>query len=47
MKSDKDKVYTKIVELEEIYNFVVHHFFCLNASLGQTIIEIMSKFISN
>jgi hypothetical protein len=26
MKSDKDKVYMKIVELEEIYNFVVHHF---------------------
>jgi hypothetical protein len=26
MKSDEDKVYIKIVELEEIYNFVVHHF---------------------
>jgi hypothetical protein len=26
MKSDEDKVYMKIVELEEIYNFVVHHF---------------------
>jgi hypothetical protein len=35
MKSDEDKVYMKIVELEEIYNFVVHHFFCLNKSLGQ------------
>jgi hypothetical protein len=27
MKSDEDKVYMKIVELEEIYNFVVHQFF--------------------
>ncbi|PWZ09554.1 hypothetical protein Zm00014a_035333 [Zea mays] len=27
MKSDEDKVYMKIVELEEIYNFVVHHIF--------------------
>ncbi|PWZ33793.1 hypothetical protein Zm00014a_026452 [Zea mays] len=27
MKSDEDKVYIKIVELEEIYNFVVHHIF--------------------
>jgi hypothetical protein len=35
MKSDEDKVYIKIVELEEIYNFVVHHIFCLNISLGQ------------
>jgi hypothetical protein len=35
MKSDEDKVYMKIVELEEIYNFVVRHFFCLNKSLGQ------------
>jgi hypothetical protein len=26
MKSDEDKVYIKIVELEEIYNFVVHQF---------------------
>jgi hypothetical protein len=34
MKSDEDKVYMKIVELEEIYNFVVHHF-CLNTCLGQ------------
>ena len=33
MKSDEDKVYMKIVELEEIYNFVAHHF--LNTSLGQ------------
>jgi hypothetical protein len=32
MKSDKDKVYMKIVELEEIYNFVVY--FYLNISLG-------------
>jgi hypothetical protein len=35
MKSDEDKVYMKIVELEEIYNFVVYRFFCLNKSLGQ------------
>jgi hypothetical protein len=27
MKSDEDKVYMKIVELEVIYKFVVHHFF--------------------
>ncbi|PWZ16072.1 hypothetical protein Zm00014a_031313 [Zea mays] len=27
MKSDKDKVYMKIVELKEIYNFLVHHIF--------------------
>ncbi|PWZ27098.1 hypothetical protein Zm00014a_024375 [Zea mays] len=27
MKSDEDKVYIKIVELKEIYNFVVHHIF--------------------
>jgi hypothetical protein len=33
MKLDEDKVYMKIVELEEIYNFVTH--FCLNTSLGQ------------
>jgi hypothetical protein len=26
MKSDEDKVYMKIVELEEIYDFVIHHF---------------------
>jgi hypothetical protein len=26
MKSDEDKVYIKIVELEEIYDFVIHHF---------------------
>jgi hypothetical protein len=35
MKSDEDKVYMKIVELEEIYNFVVHLFFYLNISLDQ------------
>jgi hypothetical protein len=35
MKSDEDKIYMKIVELKEIYNFVVHQFFCLNISLGQ------------
>jgi hypothetical protein len=33
MKSNEDKVYMKIVELEEIYNFVAHHF--LNTFLGQ------------
>jgi hypothetical protein len=27
MKSDEDKVYMKIVELEEIYDFVIHQFF--------------------
>jgi hypothetical protein len=27
MKSDEDRVYMKIIELEEIYNFVVHHIF--------------------
>ncbi|PWZ28707.1 hypothetical protein Zm00014a_011352 [Zea mays] len=27
MKSDEDKVYMKTVELEGIYNFVVHHIF--------------------
>ncbi|PWZ04440.1 hypothetical protein Zm00014a_024470 [Zea mays] len=27
MKSDENKVYMKIVELEEIYNFVVQHIF--------------------
>jgi hypothetical protein len=26
MKSDEDKVYMKIIELEEIYNFVAHQF---------------------
>jgi hypothetical protein len=26
MKSDEDKVYMKIVELEEIYDFVIHYF---------------------
>jgi hypothetical protein len=35
MKSDEDKVYMKIVEFEEIYNFVVHYIFCLNISLSQ------------
>jgi hypothetical protein len=44
MKSDEDKVYMKIIELEEIYNFVVHHiFFWIN--LHDEIIEIMSNFI--
>jgi hypothetical protein len=28
MKSDEDKVYMKIVELEEIDNFVIHQFLC-------------------
>jgi hypothetical protein len=32
MKSDGDKVYMKIEELNEIYNFVVYHKF-LNKSL--------------
>ncbi|PWZ11179.1 hypothetical protein Zm00014a_004545 [Zea mays] len=27
MKSDEDKVYMKIVDLEEIYDFVIHQFF--------------------
>ncbi|PWZ14033.1 hypothetical protein Zm00014a_030171 [Zea mays] len=27
MKSDENKVYMKMVELEEIYNFVVQHIF--------------------
>jgi hypothetical protein len=27
MNSYEDKVYMKIVEFEEIYNFVVHHIF--------------------
>jgi hypothetical protein len=27
MKSDEDKVYMKIIELEEIYDFVIHQFF--------------------
>jgi hypothetical protein len=27
MNSDEDKVCMKIVELEEIYNFVVHQFY--------------------
>jgi hypothetical protein len=26
MKSDEDKVYMKIVDLDAIYNFVVYHF---------------------
>jgi hypothetical protein len=35
MKLDENKLYMKIVELEEIYNFLVYHFFCLNTYLGQ------------
>ncbi|PWZ37736.1 hypothetical protein Zm00014a_042840 [Zea mays] len=27
MKLNEDKVHKKIVELEKIYNFVVHHIF--------------------
>jgi hypothetical protein len=27
MKSDENKIYMKIVDLEEIYNFVVQHIF--------------------
>jgi hypothetical protein len=27
MKSDEDKICMKIIELKEIYNFVVHQFF--------------------
>jgi hypothetical protein len=34
MKSDEHKIYVKIVELEEIYNFLVHQFF-LNIYLVQ------------
>ena len=30
MKSDEDKPYTKIMELDKIYNFVVDNFFILN-----------------
>jgi hypothetical protein len=26
MKSNEDKVYMKIVELEDIYNFLIHQF---------------------
>jgi hypothetical protein len=35
MKLDEDKVNMIIIELKEIYNFIVHHIFCLNTSLGQ------------
>jgi hypothetical protein len=35
MKSNEDKVYMKILELEEIYKFVIQQFFCLNISLDQ------------
>jgi hypothetical protein len=45
MKSDEHKVYIKIIELDEIYNFVVHHIFYTN--LYVKIIKILSKFISN
>jgi hypothetical protein len=34
MKSDEDKIYIKIIELDEIYNFVVDEIFiwdCLEA----------------
>jgi hypothetical protein len=36
----------KIVELEEIYNFIARHFF-VSTHLQAKIIEIMPKFISN
>ena len=35
MKSDEDKVYMKIVELEEIYDFVIHQFFVWTYLLDQ------------
>jgi hypothetical protein len=35
MKSDEDKVYMKIVELEEICDFVIHHFFVWTYLLDQ------------
>jgi hypothetical protein len=53
MNSDEDKVCMKIVELEEIYRFIVHQFFLsflyqINIKFCMKIveIEIMSKFIS-
>jgi hypothetical protein len=46
MKSDEEKVYMKIVEFEEIYNFLVHHIFVWTYLMTE-IIERMSKFISN
>jgi hypothetical protein len=27
MKSDENKVYMKIIEVEEIYDFIIHQFF--------------------
>jgi hypothetical protein len=32
MNSDEDKIYTKIVDFDEIYNFVVQTFFNLKSS---------------
>ena len=32
MDSDGDKIYTKIIDLDEIYNFVIQTFFIWNHS---------------
>ena len=32
MDSDGDKIYTKIIDLDEIYNFVIQTFFIWNNS---------------
>jgi hypothetical protein len=45
MKSDEDKVYMKIVESEEIYNFIVHHIFVWINFTSKLLKK--SKFISN
>jgi hypothetical protein len=45
MKLNEDKIFMKIVEIEEIYNFVVHHIFVWTNHYVK-IIETMFKFIS-
>jgi hypothetical protein len=41
MNPDEDKIYTKIVAFDEIYNFVVWTFFHLKSSLDSKI-DILS-----
>jgi hypothetical protein len=42
MNPDEDKIYTKIVAFDEIYNFVVRTFFHLKSSLDSKI-NILSR----
>jgi len=41
MKLDEDKFYTKVIVLDEIYNFVVDNFFVQDHLLSQIFVNIL------